>query len=307
MRIARAVLAMLLLLPVYAQEPGEFRLVSDVQLVLLDVAVRRPAGTYVRGLTRENFRIFDNGKATPLTAFHEADLPVTLGLVIDASGSMKPKREEAIQAALLLLAESNPNDEVFVVAFNDNVRFTLPPGTPFSSDRNLLRSALFGEPAQGRTALHDGIRQALDHLNKGTRPRKALVVISDGGDNASTTSEQEVLRLAQQSHATVFTIGIYQPEHPEANPGLLRRLAEWSGGEVFLPASRFNQPLDEVCRRIARDLRARYLLGFAPSASLTTQRRKIRVTATSADEPKLTVRARRFYFAGPPQTGGTSQ
>jgi Ca-activated chloride channel family protein len=304
---------LLLLIPLWPQqqkqqpESGELRLVSDVQLVLLDASVRRKSGgTYVRGLTRDHFRIFDNGKPAEITTFHEADLPVTLGLVIDASGSMTPKRRETISAALLLLAENHPEDEVFLIAFNDSVASLLPADTPFTSDRQLLRDALMRHPAKGRTALHDGIEQGIEHLQQGSRQRKALVVISDGGDNASRTSEQELLRLAQDSHATIFTIGIYDLSDPDRNPGLLRRLAQWTGGEAFFPRPG-GISLEDATRRIARDLRSRYLLGFAPAQSATPQRRKIRVTAASPEEGKLKVRARQFYFAGPPTSEGASQ
>ena len=290
----------LLLLPsphTFAQNllPGdEFKISTDVDLVLLDVSVKAAKGGYVSGLSKDNFLIYENGAQRKITEFASADIPVAIGLVMDASGSMKSKRPDVITAGMVFIAASNPQDQIFVVNFNDKVRCGLPESIPFTDDIRLLGAALSKDGAQGRTALYDAIAFALGHLESGRRGKKALIVVSDGGDNCSQRNFKEVMQLVQQSRATVYTVGIFAPDDPERNPHVLERIARVSGGESFLP-----EKLDEVtpiCRKIAKDIRNRYTIGYIPVRTNDKgELRKIRVLATSPDRGKLFVRTRTSY------------
>lgn len=281
-----------------AQTTQEWRLVSEVRLVLLDVGVRGKDGNSVSGLRREQFRVFDNGRPTPLTSFLQEDLPVTLGIVTDASGSMSRKRAGVITSALLLVRESNPEDEVFLVSFNDTVRRGLPSGMAFTNQAKVLRAALLREQMAGRTAIRDGLHEALLHIGNGSKQRRALVLISDGADNASHTTEEEILEQVRATHTTIYTIELFDEQNPERDPGFLRRIAALSGGEFYRqqPGAR---DLEGICRLIAHDIRGRYLLGFTPMAAAEREVRRIRVEVRDSERGKLTARTRRTYIAGP--------
>lgn len=274
---------------------GEFKISTDVELVLLDVSVKQAKGGYVSGLTSENFQIYENGAPQKITEFASADIPVTVGLVMDDSGSMRPKRPEVITAGLVFVGASNPQDQVFVVNFNDKVRRGLPETVPFTDDINLLRSALSKDAPQGQTALYDAVAFALHHLESGRRDKKTLVVISDGGDNVSTHSLKEMMQLVQESRATIYAVGIFAPDDPDRNPHVLDHMAKISGGESFFPGE-----LDEVipiCRQIAKDIRNRYTIGYTPvRSSDRAALRKIRVVATAPERGKFIVRTRTSYL-----------
>jgi len=274
----------------------EFKISSHSDLVVLDVSVKDPAGGFVSGLTKDQFKVFDNGKEQQVGVFEAGDIPVTVGLVIDNSGSMRSKKPEVVTAALTFVTESNPEDEMFVVNFNDRVRLALPPDMPFTGKPELLRSALLSNRVEGRTALNDALKIALTHLEKGVQAKKTLVLISDGGDNASELDTGAVYRLAEQSRATIYAIGIYDSDDRDKNPGFLKRIASISGGECFLP----NQltSLVDVCRKIAKDIRNRYSVGFTPSdAGLNGSVRKLKVAVTAPDRGKLIVHTRTHYVA----------
>ncbi len=268
---------------------------SRADFILLDVGVENGHGAPVGGLTRSQFRVFDNGRAEPLSYFASNDLPVTVGLVVDSSGSMGPKRAEVNAAALSFIRDSNPLDEIFVVNFNDRVYFGLPPGTAFSDKVPQLVEALGNTPNQGRTTLYDAISAALEHLDLGKRDKKTLVVISDGGDNASRSTLAQVLAQIEASRATVYTIGLFDADDPDSNPKVLKRLAAVSGGEAYFP--RTLEEVPELCRRIAVEIRRRYSLGFAPvRAGTAASRHVLKVEAWASDGRKLKVHARQSYW-----------
>src|ERR1051326_9179535 len=229
---------------------SDFIIRSDVPLVLLDISVQDRSGGFVSGLTKENFHVFENGHAQPISVFAGEDVPVTIGILLDESFSMTPKRAEALTAAMTFIHESNPHDEVFVLHFNDRLKFGLPKNIPFTDDRRMLRDALFGEIPQGKTALYDAVEAGLDHLRLGRRDKKALIVISDGGDNASHATRQEMLAKVESSLATIYTIGLFDVDAPDRDPKILKQLAKISGGVVYFPP----QPSEmvSVCRRIAK-------------------------------------------------------
>jgi Ca-activated chloride channel homolog len=276
------------------QLPGEFKISTDVLLVLLDVSVKDSKGGYVSGLAKDDFHVYENGVAQKLTVFSSGDEPVTVGLVIDESGSMRPKHDQVITAGLTFIGASNPNDQMFVVNFNDTVRSGLPADIPFSDDLVVLHSALSRNKPEGQTALYDAIAFALQHLELGQRAKKMLVVVSDGGDNRSRRTLPELMKLIQESQATIYTVGIYDRDDTDHNPEVLKRIANAGGGEWFLP--QLVEQIGPICRKIAKDIRNRYTIGYIPvrngdKAAL----RNIKVDISAPDHKKLTVRTRTSY------------
>lgn len=281
-------------------DPNDFKLSSDVELVLLDASVKDPKGGFVSGLKKENFHILENGKPQSITVFQAGDIPVTLGLVVDNSGSMRNKRPDVVVAALTFVQQSNPKDELFVVNFNDRVSFGLPPNQPFTDVHGPLREALLTNPVQGRTSLNDALKAALAHLEKGRQAKKTLVLISDGGDNMSETTDEEVFQLARLSRATIYTIGIYDASDRDRNPGFLKKLAAITGGQAYLPGDHEGR-LVEVGEKIAKDIRTRYTIGYIPeNRTMDGAVRKLRVSASDDSGTKFDVRTRTEYLAGRP-------
>src|SRR5579862_5132051 len=217
------------------EEPPNYTIRNTSRLVLLDVSVKDPKGGFVSGLGQENFKVYENGKLQQITQFANADIPVTVGILVDESGSMRPKREEVIAAALEFIKASNPQDEVFVINFNEKARHGLPDTVLFSDNIDLLRTALWRGVPEGRTALYDAIEMALHQTDMGRRDKKTLLVISDGGDNISVHKFGDVMHDVLESIVTLYTIGIYDEDDPEANPGVLKQLAQVSGGGSYFP------------------------------------------------------------------------
>jgi Ca-activated chloride channel family protein len=273
-------------------EQKEFTLQTTSRLVLLDVSVKDPAGGFVSGLKKDNFKVFENGKAEEISQFSDADTPVTVGIVLDESGSMRPKRAQVITAALSFIHDSNPMDEMFVVNFNEKARRGLPDDVLFSDNAQQLRAALWQGDPEGRTALYDAIEMSLRQLEFGRQAKKTLVVISDGGDNHSTHTLQQVTHDVLASQVTIYTVGIYDEDDPEKNEGVLKNLAHVSGGVFYHPDSL--QEIVPICRQIAKDIRSRYTIGYVPSAEGKTVRH-IKLEASSPEHPKLIVRARTSY------------
>jgi Ca-activated chloride channel family protein len=276
---------------------------SDVRLVLLDVSVKDRDGKLVAGLSSNSFSVLENGIPQKITVFASDDLPVTVGILVDASRSMAPKRKEVIYAAEAFIGSSNPRDEVFVLNFNDNVMRGLPEGVLFSSDTEQLRAALDRGVARGKTALNDAVVEGLQQLEHGKRDKKSLIVISDGGDNGSRHTSGEMFDRVERSIATVYTVGLLEPNNAEQDPGVLKRLAKISGGESYFPASLDGMPA--VCQEIAADIRTRYTVGYAPaSINGFGSLRQIRVKVTAPDRGKLTARTRTSYRYEDPTNPG---
>jgi Ca-activated chloride channel family protein len=283
------------------QIPGDessqaYILRTTSRLVLLDVSVKDSKGGFVSGLTEDQFKVYEDGKPQVITQFANSDVPVTVGIIVDDSQSMQRKRPEVITAALEFIHDSNPQDEMFVVNFNERARRGLPDLVPFSGDINQLRAALWQGTPEGRTALYDAIELGLRQLQLGRRSKQALVVISDGGDNISKHNLTEVMNDLLNSMATVYTVGIFDQDDPERNPGVLEKLAHVSGGTVFFP-----KQLDQVipiCKQIAKDIRTRYTIGYIPSSEGKTVRH-IKVTASAPGHENLIVRTRTSYAFSP--------
>jgi len=287
-----------LLLPVPAagipQQELDFTIRSDVRLVLLDVSVKDHKGSNVSGLSKDNFTVLEDGRPQPIQVFAAGDVPASVGILVDESFSMAPKRDAVLTAAQTFIEQSNPRDEVFVLNFNDQVTRGLPAPQLFSGDPGQLSGALHRGVAAGKTALYDAVVDGLQQLQMGTLDKKALVVISDGGDNASRHTRREMLDVAVRSSATIYTIGLFDTNDPDRNPGILRELARISGGEAYFPET----PPDTipVCRRVAGDIRARYTLGYVPQAGNGANvLRHIRVRAEAPEHGKLNAITRSSY------------
>jgi Ca-activated chloride channel homolog len=268
----------------------------NVDLVVLHATVQNHKGIPVSGLGKEDFQVYEDGVLQEIESFSHEDIPVTVGLVIDNSGSMRPKRTEVIAAALAFARASNTKDQIFVVNFNEHVSFGLPANTPFTGKTAQLEFALSKVVADGMTALYDAVAAALEHLKKGDRDKQSLIVISDGTDNASRHNLARIMLLARQSEAIIYTIGIYDRDDPDRNPGSLKQLAKATGGEAFLPGS--VKDVVPICERIARDIRNQYTITYVPTnINYDGKYRVIQVKARAPDRGRLRVRARAGYYA----------
>ena len=277
-----------------AQDPPSFRS-SSSELVVLPVVVTDKQNRYISDLAREQFVVFDNGRKVPIEFFTNEDAPATIGLVVDASGSMRKKLGEVLTATLAFAKTSNPQDELFALRFNDDVRNAVAERRfLLAEDLVALEQAIGSMRAEGRTSLYDALIAGMDQLRDGSRARKALVVISDGGDNASRATLDQVLARARDSNAAIYTVGIFDANDMEKNPGVLKSLARLTGGERFLPQS--PGELVQACLRIAHEIRSGYTLGYAPPDRDGAFHR-IRVEVAPADRRRLNIRTRPGYFA----------
>jgi len=265
-------------------------------MVVLGATAQDRKNIPVSGLNKDNFQVYEDGVLQPIKYFSHEDIPVTVGLVIDNSGSMKPKRQDVIAAALAFARSSNPQDQMFVVNFNEKVSFGLPDNIAFTDQVARLQVALSRVAADGETALYDAVAVALEHLKKGDREKKVLIVVSDGGDNASGRKLTEIMALAGQPNAIIYTIGIFDDLDPDRNPGVLKRLAKDTGGESFLPQSLAE--VTPICERIARDIRNQYTIAYVPTnRKRDGTHRIIQVKASAPAYGRLSVRTRTGYFA----------
>jgi Ca-activated chloride channel family protein len=269
------------------------------ELVAVPVTVTDGRGHHVSGLNQDNFRVYEDGRPQPISVFHRGNAPVTLGLLIDRSQSMRGKASLLLAAAVALLRSGLPDDELFELDFNDHVSYVLPPGRPFSHDTEELEAALSSVPADGQTALYDGVAEGLRHLELGHAEKRALIVVSDGGDNASHLRYAEVLALARRSAAVIYAIGLLGSPDEEEDAGLLKRLCKDTGGAAYFP--RTTHDIAEMSTEIARDLREQYTLGFTPGDRPGGRSfRKIEVTVTAPGQGRLHVRTRTGYLKGTP-------
>lgn len=282
--------SLIALLAFAPQQPATFTTHSD--LVVLRVSVTDRKGVPVSDLTQNDFAVYEDDRRQTVSFFSAEDMPVTVGLVIDNSSSMALKFEHVVTAGLAFAQLSRTDDEFFVVGFNEHVRDGLPQASPFTHDGQVLRSALTRTRPDGQTAMYDAIAHALEYLDRGQHSQKALVVVSDGRDTASATTLTQLTRKAAQSRAVIYTVGLYAKDDLDANPGVLAGLASMTGGEAFFPTDNFNVVL--TLERIAHDIRATYLLGYAPAdAGTDTRFRRVRVTIPRAG--RLRVRHREGY------------
>jgi Ca-activated chloride channel family protein len=278
-------------------------LLRNVNMVLVPVTVLDPYGRLVTGLQRNNFRIFENGEEEEVTHFSEDDVPISIGVVFDMSGSMSDKINKSKMAALQFFRTANPQDEFFLVDFSDRAELV----SPFTSDIGILRNRLMNVRGKGETALFDAIYLGLSEMKGAHNSRKALLIISDGGDNHSRYSERDIREYLKESNVQLYAIGIYEPladrfRTPEEGegPALLQELAEMSGGRVF-PVSNLNE-LPDIATKISMELRNQYVLGYKPSDTKYDGKwRKIKVRLRPPRGlPPLTVYYKHGYYGPKP-------
>lgn len=278
------------------QPPPQFEVSVDVNLVVLHATVRNQKGHFAPALGEQDFAVYEDGVRQSIRLFRHEDIPVTVGLVVDHSGSMQRKLTEVIAAARTFVRSSNQEDQVFVVNFNETVTLGLAGTIRFTNRLHELESAIWNAPAIGQTALYDAVFEAQERLQNGSWDKRVLIIISDGGDNASAHSLADVLKSAGLSSALVYTIGIFDEEDADRNPGVLRRLARATGGEAFFPGE--SSDVVSICERIAREIRTQYTIGYiSGSEAPPGTYRSIRVVAGAAGGGKLSVRARAGYTA----------
>lgn len=284
-------------LPLPPPYEKSYTISDNVNLVVLDVSVKDSKGGYITTLTRDAFQVFDDGRPREITQFQKVDTPVTVGLIVDDSGSMVRKRAEVVLAGLAFAKESNKRDEFFVINFNNSVVMGLPRKTPFTDDLQALRSALYYGQPEGQTALYDAMAAGLKHMERSPQQKRVLIVVSDGGDNVSKTSLSSLMQLIDASRATVYTIGLYDPDDNDRNPSVLKNFAKVTGGEFFEPPT-----LDDVIpvfHKISSDIRNRYTIAYVPDTGDKRVLRTIKVIAQTENR-KLNVRTRTLYSIAPP-------
>lgn len=275
---------------------------SDTRVVDLHATVVDKNGHLVTNLPEQAFSVYENGVQQQIRSFRREDVPVSLGLIIDNSGSMRDKRAKVEAAALALVKDSNPQDEVFVVNFNDEAFNDLPHGKDFTSDIKEMEEALTRIDSRGGTAMRDAIRMSIDHLKeKAHREKKVLVVVTDGNDNSSLISLENLVKASQQSGVLIYSVGLLsEEERREAKRAerALNALAEATGGEAFFPKEASD--VERIAHLVAHDIRNQYSIVYTPSnQSMDGTFRQIKVTVKAPGSPS--VRTRSGYYATPDQ------
>jgi VWFA-related protein len=268
---------------------------TDTRLVVLHCSVFDKAGKFVTNLPQSAFQVFEDGKLQPIKTFKREDIPVSMGIIVDNSGSMRDKRQKVEAAALALVQESNREDEVFIVNFNDEAYLD----TDFTSDMKQMQQGLTKIDSRGGTAMRDAIRMSTDHLkDKGKKDKRVLLVVTDGNDNASQVSLEATVRAAQDAETIIFAIGLLSDEERrEASKAkrALMTLSEATGGQAFFPKDATE--VDRIAHQVARDLRNQYTIAYSPTnPAMDGTYRQIKVLANGPNKP--VVRTRSGYYAG---------
>lgn len=272
---------------------------KDVNLVLVDATVTDPYGRLVTGLERENFRVFEDGKEQELMRFAEEDIPISIGVIFDVSGSMADKIAKSRMAAVQFFKTANPADEFFLVDFSDRAELA----TPFTTSIEELQNQLLFSAPRGMTALLDAVYLGMSEMKGARNARKALLIISDGGDNHSRYDQDDVKRFLRESDVQIYSVGIVDPYACDrsseecAGPGFLQGLADMTGGRSFIVHNL--DDLGDVATKISMELRNQYVLGYRPNKKKSDGKwRKIKVKLRPPRGlPPLTVYARYGYFA----------
>jgi VWFA-related protein len=279
----------------------------DVNLVVLHTTVLDDRGKFVEGLAQDNFRVYEDKVEQKLSVFKREDIPVSMGLVIDNSGSMRDKRPRVNEAALTLVQNSNPQDEAFVVNFNDD--FYLDLDKDFSNSIPELKEALERIDARGSTALYDAIIGSIDHLKKGKKEKKVLLIVTDGEDNTSRNSLEKTIREIQKTDTVIYTIGLLSQESKRSAKNAKKALMEIalaSGGLAYFPEN--VDDVHSICEQVAHDIRHQYTLGYYPSnATKDGTFRSVHVDVIPPHgKGKLVARTRNGYYAPAPARAATA-
>ena len=283
-----------------SQDSGGAVFSSETRLVPLNVTVMDKSGHRVTNLPQSAFTVLENGVPQQIKIFKREDVPVSLGLIIDNSGSMRDKRQGVEAAALALVKDSNPQDEVFVVNFNDEAYLDTCQGSSsncFTNDIKVMEQALSRIDSRGGTAMRDAIRMSIDELKKGKRDKKVLLVVTDGNDNASLISLENLVRSAQQNDVLVYAIGLLSEEDRKEAKKAKRAmdlLVESTGGQAFYP--RDVSEVDKIAHEVAHDIRNQYTIAYTPSnEALDGTYRTIKVMVKGPGSP--VARTRSGYYA----------
>lgn len=286
--------------PTESEEGGTFVFRKSVEEVVLHATVVDDKQRLITNLPKTAFTVYENGQQQAITSFRHEDVPVAMGIVIDNSGSMREKREKVNKAALNLVKSSNPQDQVFIVNFNDEYYLD----QDFTGSIPKLQEALNKVESRGGTAMYDALVASADHLAKNTKlSKKVIFVVTDGEDNASReTLEQAVKRLSEENGPTVYAIGILGEERARRARRALEEIASHTGGIAFLPKN--VDEVDQISSTIAHDIRNQYTIGYKPTTPKSVGGyRTIKVAAKEKGQPKLTVRTRSGYYPGQEKSG----
>jgi VWFA-related protein len=278
---------------------------SDIRLVVCPTTVVDRAGHLVDHLTKDAFSVFENNVRQEIKVFRHEDIPVSMGLVIDSSGSMRNnnKRAGVEASAMALIQSSNPDDEVFVIHFNDETYFDNPGGRDFLTQLADMKVALGKTEPAGGTAMRDAVQLAVGWLKKAHKEKKVLVVVTDGEDNSSSedNSLENVVRSARQNEVLIYSVGLLSEEDHKAAANAKHQLSELSdatGGEAFFPKD--VTEVEAIAHQVARDLRSQYTIEYTPSnPAMDGTFRRIRVAVKAPGSP--TARTRTGYYATPGQ------
>ena len=274
---------------------------TDTRLVPLNVTVTDKSGRLVTNLPQSAFQVFENGVQQQIKIFKREDVPVSLGLIIDNSGSMREKRQSVESAAITLVKDSNPQDEVFVINFNDEVYLD----ADFTNDISKMEQGLTKIDSRGGTAMRDAIRLSAEHLKeKAKRDKKVILVVTDGNDNASVAKFDELVKLCEQDDVLIYAIGLLTEEDKrEAKKAqrALNELTELTGGVVFYPKD--VSEVERIAHQVAHDLRNQYTIAYTPTnTALDGTFRTVKVTVKAPGNP--IARTRSGYYATDKGKGG---
>lgn len=285
------------------QDEGDLAKFTDVvRRVVCPTTVVDKNGHLVTDLPRNAFTVYENGKAQNIIDFKREDVPVSMGLIVDNSGSMRDKRKKVEKAALDLVLASNKDDEVFVVNFNDSAYLDLPHEKDFTNNIDEMKEALARIDSRGGTAMRDAINVSIDHLkDKAHRDKKVLVVVTDGVDNASMISLEKLVMVSQQSGVLIYAVGLLSDEdRRDAKKAQreLQTLVQATGGDAFFPKDLAE--VDSIAQEVAHDIRNQYTIVYSPSdAALDGKYREIKIAVNAPGHP--TVHTRSGYYATPDQ------
>ncbi|MGD0297611.1 MAG: VWA domain-containing protein [Bryobacteraceae bacterium] len=280
--------------PAITDEPTTFK--TDTNWVILPVSVSDKNGKLVTDLQQKSFKVFENGIEQPIKLFKHEDVPISLGIIVDNSGSMKEKRQKVEVASVDLVKASNPHDEVFIVNFNDEAYLDVE----FTNDIKKMEEGVARIDSRGGTAMREAISMSIDYLKeKGKNHKKVLLVVTDGNDNASTISLEHLVDRARQNEVLIYTIGLLdEEEHHEAKAAkrALNALTRESGGLSFYPKG--VAEVDAIALQVAHEIRNQYTIAYSPlNDARDGSFRQIKVLVNGPGHPQ--VRTRTGYYATP--------